>query len=181
MTRSISRAARLATVAGIALALSVCGEPPTGLRNEGSALARLAFQPELRPTERPLFQASGLSIDNVFLIIRNAAGVIVFERIVPFPAGQNEIAISADVLVNGESERFRASFELRSGTTVMYSGAQDVVVRPGLNAATPTTVPLVFVGPGASAASVAVTPTTLTLLAGASAPLTATARRTRPR
>ncbi|MDQ8165717.1 MAG: Ig-like domain-containing protein, partial [Gemmatimonadota bacterium] len=174
-TSWLARGTRLAIVTAASLALSVCGEPPTGLRTEADGLARLAFQPELRPADRPLFQNANVGIDKVYLVIRASDGTIVFERVVDFPAGQDAVEIVADVPVHGESERFSAQFELRNGTTTIFRGTQEVVARPGRNAPTQTTVALNFVGPGATAVSVAVTPSTSTLLAGALTTLTANA------
>ena len=172
----IARAARLGVVAVAALGLSVCGETPTGPRTGSDRFARLAFQPELRPADRPLFQNANVGIDKVYLVIRAADGTIVFERVVDFPAGRDAVEIVADVPVRGESERFTAQFELRNGTTTIFRGSQEVVARPGRNEPTQTTVALSFVGPGATAVAVSVTPPASTLLPGALATLTANAR-----
>ncbi len=128
----------------------------------------------LRPSDHALFQASGLTIDNVRLILRAQDGTVVLDTIVSFPAGQDEVSITATVPVRGESERFAARFSLRNGLTVMYEGTQDVTARPGSNPAAPTLVPLVFVGPGAAATRVVVVPATSTLLPGQSTTLAAT-------
>jgi hypothetical protein len=169
------RARSLAFVAGCALALSVCGREPTGPRvGEISGTARFILQPDLGD-KGPLFQAAGLQVDRIHIVIRGADGTIVFERDVVFPAGQGEVSITADVPVHGETERFRASYELFSGTIAMFTGMVEVTGRPGVTTTTPSVVPTTFVGPGATATRVDVSPASSTLLAGTTTSLTATA------
>jgi hypothetical protein len=138
-------------------------------------MARLMLEPQLPENQRPLFQAASAAIDNVHLVIRSADGTIVFDRIIQFAPGQNEVTVVADVKVNGESERFSARYELRSGDTPLYEGTLDVTARPGVNSPAPAVVPVTFVGPGATATRVALSPATASLLPGATTSLGATA------
>ncbi len=165
--------ARLWVPALAALALTVCGEPPSGPASGAERAVRLAFQPTFQQMDRALFQVASSGIDNVHLVLRDAVGTVVLDTIVAFPAGQDSVAIAATVLVRGESERFAVKFELRAGTQTMFEGTQDFVARPGVNTPTPTTVPLVFVGPGARAARVTVAPASTTLQAGSTIRLSA--------
>ncbi|MFA6167154.1 MAG: Ig-like domain-containing protein, partial [Gemmatimonadaceae bacterium] len=156
-----------------ALLLTVCGEPPSGPASGAERAVRLAFQPAFQQLDRALFQVASSGIDNVHLVLRDAVGTVVLDTIVAFPAGQDSVAIAATVLVRGESERFGVKFELRAGTQTMFEGTQELVARPGVNTPALTTVPLVFVGPGARAARVTVSPATSTLQAGSTVRLSA--------
>jgi adhesin/invasin len=172
----LRRVRAVAFAAICALGLSVCGREPTGPgANSAGGIARLMLEPMVPEIQRPLFQVASAAIDNVHLVIRATDGTIVFDKVVQFAPGQNEVTIVADVKVNGESERFTASYELRSGNTALYEGTQDLTARPGVNTTAPTVVPVTFVGPGATSTRVAVTPPANTLLAGASVALSATA------
>ncbi len=161
-------------VAACALSLSVCGREPTGPDGMvGGRVVSLLLAPGFEDGSLPRFQATGAVIDNVRVVIRGADGTVVFDEIVPFPAGQTQVSITANVMVHGESERFSARFELRSGTTVMFEGAQEVTARPGPAAPPTTVVAQTFVGPGATATRVVVNPTGALLVAGASTTFTA--------
>lgn len=168
-----TRRARSWAVALVALALTVCGDPPLGPASGAERAVRLAFQPAFVQAHRALYQVASAEIDNVHLVLRDAVGTVVLDTIIAFPPGQDSVAIAATVLVRGESERFAVKFELRAGTQTLFEGTQDVVAKPGVNTPAPTTIPLVFVGPGARAARVTVSPTSSTLQAGSTVRLTA--------
>ncbi len=175
LSRTLCRARRARSWAPVlmALALTVCGDPPLGPGSGGERAVRLAFQPTFQQMDRALFQVASGGIDNVHLVLRDATGTVVLDTVVAFPPGQDSIAIAATVSVRGESERFAVKFELRAGTQTLFEGTQDVVAKPGVNTPAPTTVPLVFVGPGARATRVTVTPANTTLQAGGTVRLTA--------
>src|SRR5512140_421477 len=142
--RSTARRIRVWGVACAVLLVTVCGEPPAGPGASADRAVRLAFQPAFDVATHAAFEQVASSIDNVHLVLRNAVGAVVLDTTVAFPAGQDSVAVAASVSVHGESERFSVKFELRSGTTTMFEGTEEVTARPGINAQSPATVPLVF-------------------------------------
>ena len=98
------RARSLAFASACALALTVCGREPTGPGVDvASGFARLVMEPGFAPAAGPLFQASGATIDNVHLVLRAADGTVVLDTVVTFAPGQNEVSITANIPVRGES------------------------------------------------------------------------------
>jgi adhesin/invasin len=167
----------IAFAGACALALTVCGREPTGPEATAASggMAMIAVGPGFDEGTLPRFQATGVPITHARLVLRDSEGRIVVDEIVPFPDGQQSVSITASVPVRGESERYTARFELRNGTTVMFEGTQEVVVRAGASGQATSVVPQTFVGPGSTAARVVVSASNLTLLAGASLQFTASA------
>jgi adhesin/invasin len=164
---------RLSVLLAIAssVVVSVCADPGTG-PGSGSR-ARIAFAPQFSAASELALQTTTADINNVRLIIRRGDGTIVLDTVVVFPPGASELQIAADVPVNGASEPFRVTFQLRADDEVLFEGTQEFVARPGTVSSPTTTLPVTYVGPGADAALVTVAPGLTTLTAPATVQLTA--------
>lgn len=161
---------RLRTVLALGLLVAVCGDPI----GPGGVTARLSFATTTSSEAIVAMQTAGLSIDNARIIIRRSDETIVLDTVIVFPAGVNEIELAATVPVEGASEMFAATIQLRSGTNVLFEGTQTVEAKRGATL-TPAEINTTFVGPGANAARIDLTPPTSALTPGGTAQLTATA------
>lgn len=142
----------------------------------GSQHAQLAFAPAMDARASAALGSSSTVIDNVHVVIRRLDGTIVFDAIVAFPAGGDEVAIQADVPVHGDNEQMRATIQLRSGNDVLFEGEQNLTVFPGEQPGAPPSIPLAYVGTGANAASVTISPGDATLNANSTTQFTAVVR-----
>src|SRR6185295_13950753 len=73
--------------------------------------------------------------------------------------GADSVVLDIHVDLNGSSELLTAKVEIRSGTSVMFSGTQKILAKSGAFSDSPSdSVPIKFTGPGADAASLVVAP-----------------------
>ncbi len=181
---------RLLTVGlGVGLSLLSCGREVTG--PSGTQYARgLSFIAEFPGSFASGFasveQGAGsvVSFTRVRVFFRRLDGVMAFDRVVDFPANQQEISLSFDVPLSenagatGEELDLFVRYINAGGDTVFAGGPVTVLARPSQSGPppTPASVPLTYTGPGASAIGIVVSPDTITLLSGLDFSLTAAAR-----
>lgn len=156
---------------GVISALS-CGREVTA--PEGRWVARgFSFAPQFRADNIASQVLSDLvPFDRVRVLLRNAAGDVVVDRVVDFPSGADEVPLSLNVPLSsasGEVMSLSLAYINASGDTVFRGGPISVTVEPTRAGAPPPPAPTItvdYVGTGADAASVRITPRADTVLSG---------------
>jgi len=155
---------RAASALLIAVGLATCSESPTGVH--GGPVS-LSFAPQFTAQAAAIYRTLSefaVTLDNVHVVVRtapigDAAGTILKDTTVAFPATADQIAIDIDVELQSSQQTVVASVSLQQGTTSYFEGTQEFVARQGETSAAPEPVVLSYVGPGANATSLAITPT----------------------
>ena len=88
-------------------------------------------------------------VDNVHVVLRNAAGVIVVDQIIEWPLDQDTLRLELDVTVSGE-EQFELTVEGRSGDQLLFvAGPMPLELSSGSGGGVETSPVLEYAGPGA--------------------------------
>lgn len=98
-----------------------------------------------------------LTIDNVRLIVVRPPVDTVYDQDAAFPLNQSSLPLTADLPLEQNPETFQVTVQLLSGSTLLFSGTQDVVVSAGSTPA-PVQIPVTYAGPGQNVASLAIGP-----------------------
>jgi hypothetical protein len=121
----------------------------------------------------PVFPANldlssfNLTIDNVRLIVVRPPADTVYDQDEAFPLNQSSLPLTADVPLEQNPETFQVTVQLLSGTTLLFSGTQDVSVSSGSSPA-PVQIPVTYSGPGKNVASLTIGPADSVLSFGGS-------------
>ena len=150
-----------------------------GVTSGHDRIAKVAIVPELSLANQSIFRSLSsfaLGVDNVHIVMfRPSTETALVDTIVPFPVTSSQIAISIAVQLDAAEETLSAFIELRSATTVLFSGSQSVTARVGQTTTQSEPVVLSYVGPGSTATKVTITPRAPSTFAGGTVPLVATA------
>ena len=151
---------RVVAFALLALSGVTCTDGPTApSRTGGPALVRIA--PSFSLGAMQTFQALGefgLTVDNIHIHIDHPPAAP-FDTVIAVPAGAESLTLNLPVILNAPTEQLNIQIELRQGNEVLYSGTQTVLATVGTTTSTPTaSVPISYVGPGASLAHFAIAP-----------------------
>lgn len=174
---------RRAAAVGALFAASLlsCGREITGPENGiGTRFAHgLSFLTEF-PGPLASVEAGAGSVvpfNRVRIVFRREDGSIAFDRIVEFPEGQAELALSLSVPLSrnapstGEPLQLSLRYINAAGDTVFSGGPVGVLAVPGAPTSgsqpSPVNVPVTYTGPGAEATGVRITPDTVWVDAGA--------------
>jgi hypothetical protein len=135
--------------------------------------AALAVEATLPPSLN--LASFNLTIDNVRLIVVRPSADTVFDQLFSFPPGETSLPIEADVPLEQSPETFQVTIQLLSGTTLLFSGTQDVDLNAG-QTPPPRQIPVSYSGPGQNVASLTVDPVDSALSFGGSLTFRPTAR-----
>jgi hypothetical protein len=145
-------AARSVTLAALAaLATATCTDQPTG--PGGGHAARVHFA----PTFVVGHSAAGLPLDNVTVTVVRPAAETLLVTNAPFALDDSVLQLDLAVDLLTPSEELEVTLALRSGVTELFRGSELILVTTGAGGTTPT-IPLAYVGPGASIGSLTLTP-----------------------
>lgn len=150
--------------------LGTCTEGGTGPGHHRAALAVTTTLPSSAE-----LAAFNLYIDNVRLIVVRPPSDTLFDQVVPFPANQTSLPLTATVELQQDQEALEVTIQLLSGTQVLYSGTQSVVVTGDLDPA-PTPIPVTYGGPGQTVATLTIGPQDSVLSFGGGVTFRLTAR-----
>src|SRR5262245_24117221 len=167
---------RGATALVIAVALSTCSETPTA----GRSRARLGFGVTLAPATQKVAATLpdfGIVLDNVHVTLTRPPQTVVKDTSIAFPPAASEIAIALDVELASDEETLIARVELESGTTPMFAGSKDLVVRVKDTPSAQDVVLSEYVGPGKDAQRLTIQPTSATIFTNASRQFSVVASR----
>lgn len=180
---------RAALVAALfAASLLSCGREITGPENGvGTRFAHgLSFLTEF-PGPLANVEAGAGSVvpfNRVRVIFRREDGSVALDRLVDFPDGQSEVALSLSVPLSRSAPSTGEPLELflryinAAGDTVFSGGPVTVLAVPNAGSSTqptPVNIPVTYTGPGADATGVVIAPDTLWIDAGAAFSFSATA------
>lgn len=132
-------------------ALTVTCDTPTSVRRS----VNLSLAPVL--SVHGLSDFAGLSVDNVRLTAIRPPSDTLTRQTYDFSPDSSQITANLPVEVIG-TEDLLIIMELRSGSTVLFTGQQTITVTPGLNAPVTTPVALTYSGPGATLKTLAIAP-----------------------
>ena len=122
--------------------------------------------------------------EKVRVVLRNAAGLVVVDKLVDFPSNASEVELAIDVPLSfgtgtgGEAMSLALAYVNAAGDTVFSAGPLPVTVAPtppGGQPPPPVQVEPVYRGPGAGASSVRIAPRADTVVAGDAFAFTASA------
>ncbi|HET7250840.1 MAG TPA: Ig-like domain-containing protein, partial [Gemmatimonadales bacterium] len=140
----------LAVIAGAGI-LTTCTTDSSGPGRRGA----FAVEPVLPPMLH--LSAFNLTVDNVRLTVVRPPGETVYDTIVAFPANQGSLQLSADIPLDQSPESFDVTIQMLSGSQLLFSGTQSVLVSEGSNN-TPAQIPLTYAGPGQNIATLSIDP-----------------------
>ncbi|HTS88456.1 MAG TPA: hypothetical protein VMG41_08200, partial [Gemmatimonadales bacterium] len=167
---AVHRAWRAILVICCSIPLVTCSEDtPVGPHGFGFGTVRVT----------PAFNANAslvpLTLDQVqVIVVRPAAETLkVVNQSFDQDSTQVHVQVS-DIQLRGTSEDLDVTIRLLAGPTLLFSGTQTVHVTSGA-APPPTSIPVVYEGPGANVAAIQIGPRDSTLLLGASFSYRATA------
>lgn len=182
--RSLRRLA--VSVGAVLLALLSCGREVTGPGGAPRVADGLSFVGLFPGPLANVSEGAGsiVPFDRVRVFFRRADGSVALDRIIPFPAGVDTVAVSLSVTlssrapVEGEPLDLFLRYLNATGDTVFSGGPVQVLAVPAERGAPPplpATVPLVYTGPGANAVGIRIVPETLSVVAGDAIAFTAQA------
>ena len=150
--RNPFRAARSITLAALAaLATATCTDQPT--EPGAGYAARVRFAPTFVAGN----SAAGLPIDNVTVTVVRPTAETLLVRNAPFALDDSVLQLDLAVDLLAPSEELSVTLELRSGVTSLFRGTDQILVTSDAGGTTPS-IPLAYVGPGASIAWVSIDP-----------------------
>jgi hypothetical protein len=134
-------------------------------------VARVSFRPTytaLAQSARASLPAFSLVVNNVRIRISAPGPVVVLDTTLYVPTGVDSVSLAATVLVTGATQDFVADLALRADSTVVFTGQSTFTLGVGSSQTPPLiSVPITFVGPGASARRVVIAGPRDTTVAGA--------------
>lgn len=179
MHKPRSRFVSLLAGALLLLAGVTCTDSPTGPRSGRGGSALIGFAPVFSQAAAEIYRSLvnfGLAVNNIHVRLEHANGTTAKDSVVILSGGQDSVVIELSVTLNSSTELLGAKIELRDGTTVLFSGTEDINARAGgLPASTPP-INLAYTGPGASAKTFVVGPADATVFTTDSVTFTASAK-----
>lgn len=171
----------LAILAIGTLAALSCGREVTAPETQWMARG-FTFLTDIGPGGQANSVASDLvPVQTVRVVLTNAAGSVVINRVVTFGATDDEISLSLNIPLSnpdGEILALTLAYANAAGDTVFRGGPVNVPLlptRPNSPPPTPPVVPLDYTGPGAEATRVVIAPAADTVVSGDAFAFTATA------
>lgn len=163
--------------AAVVFALLSCGRDVTGPGGAPRVVSGLSFVGQFPGTLANVSEGAGsvVPFDRVRVFFLRANGTVAVDRLIPFPAGADSVAVDLSVTLSPGATSSGERFDLflrylnPSGDTVFSGGPVDVVAAPrgsGEPPPPPAAVPLAYTGPGANAVGIRVTPETLSVVSG---------------
>ncbi len=176
----------VAAVGLLALSLLSCGREVTGPGAGVRFATGLSFIAEFPGPLASVAQGAGsvIPFERVRVVFRRSDGSVALDTLIAFPSNADSVALSLSVPLSptapssGEPMTLSLAYVNAQGDTVFRGGPIAVTAQPrsaGSPPPPPASVPLTYVGPGATAASVAVAVESTTVVAGDPFTVTATA------
>ncbi|HWA16175.1 MAG TPA: hypothetical protein VG817_07075, partial [Gemmatimonadales bacterium] len=150
------------------VAVTTCADNPTAPNRPGFGTLRV--QPAF--DQYALF--APLVLNQVRVVVVRQPSDTVVDTVAAFQPTDTELRLDLRIALQSSRETMAVTLNLLSGTTLLFSGTEDVEVRQGTGN-TPTSIPVTYSGPGANATSLALAPDT-TLTVGATVQMRAIAR-----
>jgi hypothetical protein len=147
-------------------ALLVAGTLTTCARDAAGPGRRVALAVEAVLPSSLELAAFNLAIDNIRLIVVRPPADTVFNSTFPFLPSLDSLQLSAEVTLEQSPETFQVTIQLLSGTTLLFSGTQDVTLSSEANNP-PAQVPVTYSGPGQNVATLIIGPLDSVLTQGA--------------
>jgi hypothetical protein len=147
-------------------ALIVAGTLTTCARDAAGPGRRVALAVEAVLPSSPDLTAFNLAIDNIRLIVVRPPADTVFNSTFPFLSSLDSLQLSAEVTLEQSPETFQVTIQLLSGTTLLFSGTQDVTLSSE-SSNPPAQVPVTYSGPGQNVATLVIGPLDSVLTQGA--------------
>ncbi len=135
----------------VAAGAAVTCDAPTGPARH---MVALSIQPLLKVT---LGTFGGLSVDEARLIVVKPATDTVATQTFSFSPDSAQITANVSVPVT-DTATFYVTVQLLSGTTLLFSGVDTVLVTAGLPTGSPSSVVLYYVGPGKNVKTIQIAP-----------------------
>jgi len=158
----VSRRRPVVAAAFLALAATGCLDALAPGRASLSS-ARLAIAPEF--VGYAVSDGMPSDIDSIEIVVTRPGDTTVVVRVgVAVAPGQDSIVVPIQVPLTGSATTYHVTFEALSDETVLYVGAEDVVVTA--IASTPTPIVAAYVGPGRRLRTVTIAPDTARLASG---------------
>ena len=156
-----SHAVRTAAVlAVLAAGASVTCEAPT---KPARHMVALAIQPVIHVA---LGTFGGLSVDSARLIVARPPEAIVATKTFYFSPDSAQLTANVSVPVT-DTATFDITIQLLSGGTLMFCGADTLLVTSGLPTRAPSTIVLQYCGPGTNVAAIQIAPRDTSIALGA--------------
>ncbi len=159
-------ASRCVTGARALTALVVAGTLTTCARDAAGPGRRVALAVEAVLPSSFELAAFNLVIDTIRLIVVRPPADTVFGSNFAFLPSLDSLQLSADVTLEQSPETFQLTIELLSGTTLLFSGTQDVTLSSG-SSNPPAQIPVSYAGPGQNVATLIIGPLDSVLTQGA--------------
>ncbi|MGH7702233.1 MAG: hypothetical protein ACREMO_04030, partial [Gemmatimonadales bacterium] len=141
----------------LAVGLSTCNsDTPIGPGGRGGGQpGYLAFRPVYSTRGLP----PGLPLDRVHVIVVRLPNDTLANTFATFNTTTNQLQLTIQVLLQQPAETLEVTLELLSGSTVLFSGTQPMLVLQGPPGTTPAdSVPLAYIEPGAHVVSLSISP-----------------------
>ncbi|HEY7684607.1 MAG TPA: hypothetical protein VH833_00745 [Gemmatimonadales bacterium] len=148
-------------------ALLVAGTLTTCARDAAGPGRRVALAVEAVLPSSLELDAFNLTIDNIRLIVVRPPSDTVFNSTFPFLPNLDSLQLSAEVTLEQSPETFQVTIQMLSGSTLLFTGTQDVTVSSVSNNP-PAQVPVTYSGPGQNVATLTIGPQDSVLTQGAS-------------
>ena len=169
---SRARRARVPLIVAAIFTAVACGDvlEPSAAKHPGIAFA--VARPADGSTNTSV--VFGAAIDTVYVQIWRPNESIAAETTVTFPATENSLSLKLDIDLTAEAETLWAYIELRDGSSTLWYGNTEIILRERTVPKIPEFV-LTYIGPGSDAVTVGISPRTTFLAAGFSEQYVATA------
>ena len=167
--RVVPRSSRALAALLLPLLVATCTEEPIGPAGR-VGFAQLAVQAEAPNAA----QFAGLTIDFVQAVVTKPNATLdkldtLANRTVPFPPDANTIQLGLTLLLSKSVDTVTLTLNYLSGTTVLFSGSEQIEVRQGPAGANQVpTVPMIYIGPGANVTTLNIQPRDTILTEGGS-------------
>jgi hypothetical protein len=155
-----SRAVRTVAFLAVLAAGTVTCDAPT---KPAHHMVALAIQPVLGVA---LGAFGGLAVDSVRLIVVRPPEAIVATKTYYFSPDSAQITANVSVPVT-DTATFDVTIQLLSGATLMFCGADTLLVTSGLPTGAPSPVVLQYCGPGTNVAAIQIAPRDTSIALGA--------------
>ena len=129
----------------------------TGPHSGRGGLSRFGFVPAFSRAATEIFQnleAFGFQVNNVHLHLNHASGQTAKDTVVVVGPSQDSVVIELTVPLDASAEQLSANIELRDGSTVLFSGTENIAAKTGAVTTAPPPIPVEYTGPGATATTV---------------------------
>jgi hypothetical protein len=168
------------TVASLAVGLISCTDVVSGTSPNGARRAFLAVAPEFEAGASQTSAAlanGGLTFDHVrVLVVRPATDTLADSTIAYLPTDTAQTMVLAVLAIPNDS--LVVTMQYKSGTTVLFEGSaatKAIATSAASNETNTLTIPVTYIGPGATAKTISIAPATTAIPSGATTSFSAKA------